>query len=162
MCRAAGNAILGTTALERPHPAMPRQLTHHQSAADLQQARRCLMDAGDVPLGLVDDTLRQSWLRSRHAGLSPVDVLLVPHHGSKTSSTQAFLEALRPRWGLLQAGYRNRYGHPAAPVVARYEAVGTHLVLSPRCGAARWHSAEPQNVACMREDERHYWAHDVP
>ena len=57
---------------------MPRQLTHHQSAADLQQARRCLMDAGDVPLGLVDDTLRQSWLRSRHAGLSPVDVATEP------------------------------------------------------------------------------------
>lgn len=36
------------------------------------------MDAGDVPLGLVDDTLRQSWLRSRHAGLSPVDVATEP------------------------------------------------------------------------------------
>lgn len=60
MCHVARNAILGVTALESPHTAMPLQLTHHQSAADLQQARRCLMDAGDVPLGLVDDTLRQS------------------------------------------------------------------------------------------------------
>ena len=57
---------------------MPLQLTHHQSETDLLQARRCLMDAGDVPPGLVDDTLRQSWLRSRHAGLSPVDVATEP------------------------------------------------------------------------------------
>ncbi|MEJ5897291.1 sigma-54-dependent Fis family transcriptional regulator [Aquabacterium sp. G14] len=57
---------------------MPLQLTHHQSETDLLQARRCLMDAGDVPPGLVDDTLRQSWLRSRHAGLSPVDVASEP------------------------------------------------------------------------------------
>ncbi len=90
------------------------------------------------------------------------DVLLVPHHGSKTSSTPEFLQAAQPRHALVQAGYRNRYGHPAAPVLDRYVALGTHLVLSPRCGAARWRSAEPQNVACMREDERHYWAHDVP
>lgn len=90
------------------------------------------------------------------------DVLLVPHHGSKTSSTPEFLQAVQPRHALVQAGYRNRYGHPVAQVLERYEALGTHLVLSPRCGAARWRSAEPQNVACMREDQRHYWRHDVP
>jgi competence protein ComEC len=90
------------------------------------------------------------------------DVLLVPHHGSKTSSSPAFLQAVQPRHALVQAGYRNRYGHPAAQVMARYEALRINLVSSPRCGAARWRSDEPQNVACMREDERHYWSHDVP
>ena len=65
---------------------MPLQLTHHQSAADLQQARRCLMDAGDVPLGLVDDTLQRSWQRSQHAGISqsvdPQLPVLTTHDGN--------------------------------------------------------------------------------
>ncbi|PIT73494.1 DNA internalization-related competence protein ComEC/Rec2 [Limnohabitans sp. G3-2] len=96
------------------------------------------------------------------AGLSPVDVLLVPHHGSKTSSTRAFLEALRPRWGLLQAGYRNRYGHPAPEVVARYQAWGIALADSPRCGAATWRSSAPELVRCERTQRQRYWHHRIP
>jgi competence protein ComEC len=96
------------------------------------------------------------------SGLSPVDVLLVPHHGSKTSSTQAFLEALRPRWGLLQAGYRNRYGHPAPEVVARYQALGIALADSPRCGAATWRSSAPEQLQCERTLRQRYWHHRIP
>ena len=95
------------------------------------------------------------------SGLSPVDVLLVPHHGSKTSSTQAFLEALRPRWGLLQAGYRNRYGHPAPEVVARNQALGIALAESPRCGAATWRSSAPEQVQCERTLRQRYWHHRI-
>ena len=47
------------------------------------------------------------------------DWLLVPHHGSATSSTQAFLEAVQPRIAVVQAGYRNRFGHPRADVLQR-------------------------------------------
>jgi competence protein ComEC len=48
------------------------------------------------------------------------DVLLVPHHGSRTSSTAAFIDAVAPRVAVVQAGYRSRFGHPAPDVVARY------------------------------------------
>jgi competence protein ComEC len=93
------------------------------------------------------------------AGLSPVDVLLVPHHGSKTSSSVVFLQALQPRWGLVQAGYRNRYGHPAPGVVAAYQAQGIALVDSARCGAATWRSDLPQQVQCERALRQRYWHH---
>ncbi|MCZ2105715.1 MAG: DNA internalization-related competence protein ComEC/Rec2, partial [Burkholderiales bacterium] len=56
------------------------------------------------------------------------DVLVVPHHGSKTSSSDAFLDAVQPATALVQAGYRNRFGHPAPPVVQRYEERGIALV----------------------------------
>jgi len=46
-------------------------------------------------------------------------VLLAPHHGSKTSSSQALLDAVRPQWVVIQAGYRNRFGHPHAQVLER-------------------------------------------
>ncbi|RYY71556.1 MAG: competence protein ComEC, partial [Comamonadaceae bacterium] len=88
-------------------------------------------------------------------------VLLVPHHGSKTSSSAAFLDAVQPRWALVQAGWRNRFGHPAAPVVARYAERGTQVVRTDRCGAAWWSSKQPDAVRCEREAARRYW-HHVP
>jgi competence protein ComEC len=87
------------------------------------------------------------------------DVLLVPHHGSKTSSSDAFLDAVRPALGLVQAGYRNRFGHPAPEVVARYEARGIRLAASPACGAASWDSRRPQGIRCERRDATRYWHH---
>jgi competence protein ComEC len=90
------------------------------------------------------------------------DLLLVPHHGSKTSSTGGFLDAVQPRFALVQAGYRNRFGHPAAPVVDRYLARGIEIVDSPHCGAARWTSWEPDRVACERESAARYWHHRAP
>ena len=93
------------------------------------------------------------------AGLGPVDVLLAPHHGSKTSSSPPFLQALQPQWALVQAGYRNRFGHPAPEVVARYQAQGIAWVESPRCGAATWQSQAPHTVHCERAQRRRYWHH---
>jgi competence protein ComEC len=46
-------------------------------------------------------------------------VLLVPHHGSKTSSSEAFIGAVAPGTAVVQAAYRSRFGHPAAEVLAR-------------------------------------------
>ena len=92
-------------------------------------------------------------------GLSPVDLLLVPHHGSKTSSSPEFLDALQPRLALAQAGYRNRFGHPAPAVVQRYRARGVHWVQSSHCGAALWRSDQPEMVHCEREATRRYWRH---
>jgi competence protein ComEC len=95
-------------------------------------------------------------------GLAPVDLLLVPHHGSKTSSTGPFLQALEPKLALVQAGYRNRYGHPAEPVVARYRQQGIVLVESVRCGAALWQSQAPERVQCERVRAKRYWHHVIP
>lgn len=85
------------------------------------------------------------------------DVLLVPHHGSKTSSSAIFLDAVQPKWALVQAGYRSRFGHPAPPVVARYEQRGIRLVRSDECGAALWQSQQPAQVSCQRQIDAHYW-----
>ena len=89
------------------------------------------------------------------------DFLLVPHHGSKTSSSAVFLDAVKPRWAVVQSGYRNRFGHPVDSVVARYEARGVRLVKSPQCGAATWQSLRPDEILCQREQGRRYW-HHVP
>jgi competence protein ComEC len=89
------------------------------------------------------------------------DVLLMPHHGSKTSSTPAFLDAVLPTVALVQAGYRNRFGHPAPLVLERYRERGIRVVDSARCGAASWSSAAPE-VFCQRDVAKRYWHHVVP
>jgi competence protein ComEC len=48
------------------------------------------------------------------------DFLLVPHHGSSSSSTPGFIDAVQPKLGLIAAGYRNHYGHPHPNVVSRF------------------------------------------
>ena len=85
------------------------------------------------------------------------DILLVPHHGSRTSSTAAFIDAVQPRVAVVQAAYRSRHGHPAPDVVARYEARGIPLVRSDRCGAWTWPAGGAG--ACHRETARRYWHH---
>ena len=89
------------------------------------------------------------------------DVLVVPHHGSKTSSTAAFLDAVRPRVAIFQAGYRNRFGHPAGEVVARYAERGIDVRASPDCGAWIWRSDAADGAVCHRETARRYW-HAAP
>ena len=85
------------------------------------------------------------------------DFLLVPHHGSKTSSSAVFLDAVQPRLALAQAGYRNRFGHPVAVVAARYDERGIRLVRSPQCGAATWQSLDPAEIRCQRQAGQRYW-----
>lgn len=89
-------------------------------------------------------------------------VLLVPHHGSKTSSSAAFLDAVKPDMAIVQAGYRNRFGHPASPVMARYQERNIKTVDSAHCGAAAWSSASPQRIFCQRQQVKRYWHHQVP
>ena len=87
------------------------------------------------------------------------DILLAPHHGSKTSSSAVFLDAVQPQMALVQAGYRNHFGHPAPLVVARYDARGIRLIRSPQCGAATWQSQQPAAITCQRQKALRYWHH---
>ncbi|CAN5434145.1 DNA internalization-related competence protein ComEC/Rec2 [soil metagenome] len=118
--------------------------------------------SGPVAL-LVGDIEEPQELRLVQQGAKlQADVLLVPHHGSKTSSSPAFVNAVEPHIALVQAGYRNRYGHPAEPVTARYIERKVMLVDSPHCGAAGWTSARPTQVSCHRADAQRYWHHRFP
>jgi competence protein ComEC len=109
--------------------------------------------------GDIEAPQEQALLR-RDAALR-ADVLLVPHHGSKTSSSAPFLESVQPRTALVQAGYRNRFGHPAPEVLQRYQQRGIQVVESSRCGAAAWVSSQPGAVVCERDVGQRYWQHQM-
>jgi competence protein ComEC len=87
------------------------------------------------------------------------DVLLVPHHGSQTSSTAAFLAAVQPKQAVVQVGYRSRFGHPHPAVLARYVAAGIPVVRTDHCGAWR---QSPEGASCTRAVRRRYWHWQTP
>jgi competence protein ComEC len=126
----------------------------HPSARDASPFVSALL-AGDI-----EAAQEQSLVQSGQS--LQADWLLVPHHGSATSSTAAFLEAVQAQVAVVQAGYRNRFGHPRADVLARYAPLGVQVVQSPRCGASLWRSDQPNLVHCERENQQRYWFHQVP
>lgn len=86
------------------------------------------------------------------------DYLVVPHHGSRSSSTPAFIEAVGARTVIIPVGYRSRFRHPHAQVVARYADSGAALLRTDRDGAVSIFIA-PEGATTRREREqvRHYW-----
>jgi len=86
------------------------------------------------------------------------DVLVAPHHGSKTSSTEDFIDAVKPRYTLIPAGYRSRYRHPHPSVVQRYQARGIHLLDTPAQGAIEIQfTANGTHISGYRNSHRRYW-----
>jgi competence protein ComEC len=92
----------------------------------------------------------------RHHPELRATVLMAPHHGSHTSSSEALLNTVRPALIVVQAGHRNRYGHPAAQVTARYDRLGLPWTATPTCGALRWDSLT-QTPTCHRDTHRRHW-----
>lgn len=152
----------------------PRAQDYDVQPPPKPNALSCVLriDAGRTSALLVGDIERaqETALLARQSDRLPSTVLLAPHHGSKTSSSTEFLAAVQPQLVLIQAGYRNRYGHPAAEVVARYRILGEsygegqrlEMVDTPHCGAFTWQSNLPHNGACARETGRRYWHHRLP
>ena len=65
------------------------------------------------------------------------NVLLVPHHGSRTSSTSAFLEAVAPEFAIFSCGWRNRFGLPHPEILARYQEIGSRILRTDTDGAVQ-------------------------
>lgn len=88
------------------------------------------------------------------------DVLVAPHHGSRSSSTAAFVAAVNPTLVLYSAGYRNQFGHPSADVVERYVASGAVAYNTALSGALTLQLGESSELVSPREyrrTHRRYW-----
>lgn len=93
------------------------------------------------------------------------DYLVVPHHGSNTSSTTDFLKAVRPKYALVPAGYRNRYGFPRPQVIERLERVGARIYNTANSGAILIRSGSlgiPEVPTRYREQASKYYNFHAP
>jgi competence protein ComEC len=100
----------------------------------------------------------EAWLVKTYGDSLKADVVVAPHHGSKTSSSIAFMQAIRPQYVLIPAGYRNQFGHPHKQVLANYQRVNAKWLNSADSGAI---TVNVKNgiveVQGTRETESKYW-----
>ena len=97
-------------------------------------------------------------LIGRVPDLLPAEVLLVPHHGSATSSSAEFIEKVAPRYAVFAVGYRNRFGHPREDVLDRYRDAGSALLRTDAAGAIELRfSPTAVRVETHRVRARRYW-----
>jgi competence protein ComEC len=93
-------------------------------------------------------------------GPGPRPFMLVPHHGSKTSSGAAFIAAVQPPLALVSAGWRNRFGHPKPEVLARYAAAHVPVFNTAVQGAIPLEypaDAAPRRLRGWRRQQSRYW-----
>lgn len=98
-----------------------------------------LIQAGEDAILLPGDieAEAESVLVERQAGSLEADILLMPHHGSSSSSTERLIDTVDPSMALYSAGRDNRFGHPAGEVLTRYQERGIGIYGTPRSGAIR-------------------------
>lgn len=112
--------------LNPPPPGPPPARTRNDDSLVVR------LQFGDVQLLLTGDIEGSA---ERRLGVGAATILKVPHHGSRTSSTPAFLAAVAPRVAIVSVGYRSLFGHPHPEVVERYLRSGVRLFRTDEDGS---------------------------
>lgn len=119
---------------------------------------RIVTDSGSVLLPGDIERRAEAALTLRSGNGLRATLLIAPHHGSRTSSSDALLDAVQPQTVAFTAGYRNRFGHPKDEVVARYGVRGVDVLRSDRDGALIVDFANGEmRVERWRQVQRRYW-----
>ena len=143
----AGSIDLTSTAqLELLHPFDAASTNLHDK--DFNNDSLVLkLTYGDVRILFTGDIGRKVELQLVESGKDlRAGIIKVPHHGSKTSSSAEFLDAVRPQYAIFSLGQRNRYRFPSEMVVERYRERGCRILRTDRLGAIR-----------LRTDGRRCW-----
>lgn len=90
------------------------------------------------------------------------DIVVVPHHGSDSSSSLAFVRTSSPQYALVSSGWHNRWGFPEAVVTARYRAQGARVLNTATSGALRALVAPHQRIQVRRWRVRHPRLWQIP
>ncbi len=90
------------------------------------------------------------------------DAVVVPHHGSESSSTSEWIEQVSPQWAVIPAGYRNRYRLPRQSVIERYQRAGGSVWNSADSGAVEMRlGGEESGITAWRMANLRFWS-DLP
>jgi len=105
----------------------------------------------------------ESRLRRAHQmqGKLSATVLIAPHHGSKTSSSASFIDAVSPEYVVFPAGYRNRFGFPKQDIISRYESRQVKILNTSRDGALLFRfEAADMTITRHRQQSWRFWTSD--
>lgn len=133
-------------------------------ASDPSNNHSCVLrvDAGEYRFLLPGDIgagVEQALVRAGGAEELRASVLLAPHHGSRSSSSWAWLKAVRPSHVVFSTGYRNQFGHPHAVVVDRYRRVDSSLHNTSEHGMVEFRLREGKLLTPThyRDQVKRYW-----
>jgi len=159
-CAAGETWVWEGVRFEVLHPAQPpaaaKKANNLSCVLKVSAGGHAMLLTGDIEVPAEAELLARS-----PAALS-AEVLLVPHHGSRTSSSAAFLAAVRPAVAVVPVGYRNRFRHPSAEVLDRYGAAQVRVYRTDHDGAVTVRlSSAGLDVTSERQRHRRYW-HDPP
>ena len=152
-CRAGNEWRWDGVHFEFMHPASLKavkdQASNHQSCV-------LLVSVGDKRMLLTSDIELPDERDMVANGLSHSQVLLVPHHGSGTSSGTELLDAVQPEIAIIPVGYRNRYRHPKPSVMAAYEARKIRIYRTDADGMVQV-DLPALKVSAYRQIRPRYW-----
>ncbi len=123
-------------------------------------ARGCvlLVDNGQHKLLIPADIGIHEEAHLIEQGLGKIDILLVPHHGSKSSSSLPFVEQSAPQYAIFSVGYLNHFGHPKPEIVARYSAIQAQNLRTDQTGALIFDVGQEIKLTRWRQAHPHYWS----
>jgi competence protein ComEC len=112
-----------------------------------------ILITGDVTRRIEQSLLKQ------HGDTLRADVITTPHHGSRTSSSPAFVRRVGAKNSIVSAGWKSRYGLPKADVIERWQQSGAEIDNTAETGALRleWDKNGMQSLHRYRDDARRFW-----
>jgi len=139
-----------------PDSAASRQGNDASCVLLIEAGRHRLLLTGDIEA-------RAERALVTSGALAAVDAVVVPHHGSLTSSSTPFVDAVSPLVAVVSAGYANRWGFPKEPVVARWNAIGAVVLETGTSGAINFRLCAANGLGVPRRDRherRRFWRTD--
>jgi competence protein ComEC len=112
-----------------PSPWLPYLGNNSSCVISMESAGGGVLLSGDISEVIESRLVRE--------GISPHKLMLVPHHGSNTSSSPAFIARLKPEIAIATASLGNRFGFPRPDIRERYESAGVQFWSTGDCGALR-------------------------
>ena len=155
-CQQGDTWLWGDVRFNVLHPPADWQANRNNSSCVIQ----ILHPAGTILLTGDIEAEVEYRLLARFGDNLRSDIIVVPHHGSLSSSSTEFLEAVSPRVAIFSTGYRNRYGFPHATIQSRYQALGVKQLNTAKEGAIVFEldvNAGIQEQLGYRKSSQRYW-----
>ena len=135
--------------------------TGYQGNGDNNHSCVLLIEHPEVRILLTGDITRETELElmRRYPRIGDIDLLTMPHHGSRSSSSADFVRFVKARHVIASAGWKSHFGHPAPQVVERWQQAGTAVIETAHCGAVTLvlRAGQGYHLAGHRHAERRFW-----
>lgn len=155
-CRAGQHWEWDGVKFEMLHPVSPllKKRNDHSCVLRVSSKLHSILFTGDI------SGLAEQQLLANYAAKLPAEILMIPHHGSASSSADEFVAQVGPRYALVSVGYLNRYGHPKPQVVEKYAAHGSVVLDTASLGAISLKlNDKNKNIKanCYRIEQHKFW-----